>query len=226
MIGKRIREARLAKKLSLRELGEAVGVTPQAVAGWEKSNPRFDYDRACIVANVLEVDVDWILGKRGDDDEPIRSRSYVEMEGKTPIIDLNNAIAFMVMAFEDEKRKEFYKGFVVPSAKIVGQTFAVEADESWAEGPIKSGDILIFDNGVRPAHGDICIWIHVGDNQYISTTVGGTAEIRVDGRKGVLCVDLGHSDNPDASVAVRDGASTPVAVMVEHRRFRRASTDG
>lgn len=86
----RIRQARLAKKMTQLELAERVGVTPQSVQQWESHTiPR--NDRVVEVARALGVDAHWLLFG----DPPIdgikpsehRPRGVSEWDSSTPLND-------------------------------------------------------------------------------------------------------------------------------------------
>ncbi len=56
----RIKQARLAKKITQAELADMLGVTPQSVQQWESSTePR--KSRLTALASILDVDVNWLL---------------------------------------------------------------------------------------------------------------------------------------------------------------------
>ncbi|CDL80928.1 repressor [Xenorhabdus szentirmaii] len=56
----RIKQARLAKKLTQAELADMLGVTPQSVQQWESSTePR--KTRLTALASILDADVNWLL---------------------------------------------------------------------------------------------------------------------------------------------------------------------
>lgn len=208
----------------MRELGEAVGVTAQAVAQWEKSEPRFSKEREQIVANILEVDKDWLRGQIQDDETPARTENYLDAEGKVPIIDINHAVIFMVLASDKTRRKDLYKGFLIPSARIIGQPFAVVCDKESAGGPILEGDILVFDNGIKPIPGDIFIGISMsgdgeGSDVIRSHLAGLVQATSPDGETTTAAFDLRHLDDQENSQL--PGGVTPIAVMVERRRLRR-----
>lgn len=59
-VGDRIREARTSKKTTQRELGEKLGVSQQQVALYEKSGENIRYDTVKRIADMLEVDVNWL----------------------------------------------------------------------------------------------------------------------------------------------------------------------
>ncbi len=69
----RIKQARLAKKLTQAELADMLGVTPQSVQQWESSTePR--KSRLTALASILDADVNWLLFgetlKKGEDQVP------------------------------------------------------------------------------------------------------------------------------------------------------------
>ncbi|PQQ25495.1 XRE family transcriptional regulator [Photorhabdus hindustanensis] len=72
----RIKQARLAKKLTQAELANMLGVTPQSVQQWESSTePR--KSRLTTLASILDADVNWLLFgetlKKGSNQVPSES---------------------------------------------------------------------------------------------------------------------------------------------------------
>ncbi len=72
----RIKQARLAKKLTQAELADMLGVTPQSVQQWESSTePR--KSRLTTLASILDADVNWLLfgetPKKGESQVPPES---------------------------------------------------------------------------------------------------------------------------------------------------------
>lgn len=61
-LGKRIRYARTKAKINQDTLGEAAGVTRQAVGAWEKNVSIPDARQLAIVARMLGVTTDWLVG--------------------------------------------------------------------------------------------------------------------------------------------------------------------
>lgn len=78
VIGKRIADARKAgrgRKVTQAELAAHLGVTPQAVSGWERGEALPETDKITNVASFLNVGVGWLLegdeaGAGGPEDEP------------------------------------------------------------------------------------------------------------------------------------------------------------
>lgn len=61
-LGKRIRYARTKAGISQDELGNATGVSRQAVGAWEKNVSTPDARQLAIIARMLGVTTDWIVG--------------------------------------------------------------------------------------------------------------------------------------------------------------------
>ncbi|MCW2112495.1 XRE family transcriptional regulator [Bradyrhizobium elkanii] len=64
-IGSRIAEARafgIGRRVTQAELANVLGVTPQAVSGWERGESTPEADKLTTIANFLGVPVGWLLG--------------------------------------------------------------------------------------------------------------------------------------------------------------------
>lgn len=61
MLNKRIREIRLAKKLSQVELANLLGVTKQSVSNWENDNIQPSIDMLIKISKVFSVSTDYLL---------------------------------------------------------------------------------------------------------------------------------------------------------------------
>ena len=62
-IGTRIRELRKALNLSQKQIAEQVGVTPSCITQWESDLISPNCDKIIPLANALECDPLWLLGK-------------------------------------------------------------------------------------------------------------------------------------------------------------------
>ncbi len=62
MLNEKIRQIRLAKKLSQVELAELLGVTKQSVSNWENDNIQPSIDMLVKIAKTLSVSCDYLLG--------------------------------------------------------------------------------------------------------------------------------------------------------------------
>lgn len=63
MLGDRIREIRLAKKMSQVELANILDVTKQSVSNWENENIQPSVEMLSKIADALSVTTDYLLSK-------------------------------------------------------------------------------------------------------------------------------------------------------------------
>lgn len=64
-IGNRIKEIRQIRKLSQDDLGKLIGVSKQAVSMYERGERSPDIDTLTKIAEVLNVDINTLIGKKG-----------------------------------------------------------------------------------------------------------------------------------------------------------------
>ncbi len=62
MLNERIREIRLARKLSQVELAKIIGVTKQSVSNWENDNIQPSIEILVKLSKALSVSADYLLG--------------------------------------------------------------------------------------------------------------------------------------------------------------------
>ena len=83
--GSRLREARVAKKLSQKALAAELNTTASSVSRWEKNQAEPSFKDLARLAELLEVGIDWlVLGKeaRGVSIELPRGESRLVFEVK------------------------------------------------------------------------------------------------------------------------------------------------
>lgn len=73
MLNERIREIRMAKKMSQVELANILGVTKQSVSNWENDNIQPSIEMLIKLAKALSVSSDYLLG--------IDERRYLDITG-------------------------------------------------------------------------------------------------------------------------------------------------
>jgi transcriptional regulator with XRE-family HTH domain len=85
--GTRLREARKRQRISQAQLGDAVGVTSQAVSQWERGETMPEMDKMTTIARRVRVPLNWLLDEpRGDPDEAIERvpMDDFERDGQVP----------------------------------------------------------------------------------------------------------------------------------------------
>ena len=63
MLSLKIREIRIAKKISQVELAKMLGVTKQSVSNWENDNIQPSIEMLTRIADALSVSADYLLGR-------------------------------------------------------------------------------------------------------------------------------------------------------------------
>jgi len=63
VLSSRIREIRIAKKISQVELAKILGVTKQSVSNWENDNIQPSVEMLSKIADALSVSTDYLLGR-------------------------------------------------------------------------------------------------------------------------------------------------------------------
>ncbi len=63
-IGKQIRIARKEKKWSQKEMGEKIGLSPQAIGQFERDDNFMTVQTLVLLADALEVTTDWLLERK------------------------------------------------------------------------------------------------------------------------------------------------------------------
>ncbi len=64
IFGKNLKELRLEKGLSQRELGDVFGVCNQTISAWESGKKEPDLDRVVEIAKFFEVSIDYLLDEK------------------------------------------------------------------------------------------------------------------------------------------------------------------
>ncbi len=73
MLGDKIREIRLAKKINQVELAKHLGVTKQSVSNWENENIQPSIDMLSKIADALCVTTDYLLSRD--------TKRYIDVSG-------------------------------------------------------------------------------------------------------------------------------------------------
>ncbi len=114
-VGRRLREARLAKGMSQTDLGEPIGVSFQQVQKYEKGANRIGGSRLWAISNVLEVPVGFFfegLGKLG------KTKALPTWSPQERVTRRTLELARSLNAIKDEKVKELFLRLIRDFARI------------------------------------------------------------------------------------------------------------
>jgi bacteriophage CI repressor helix-turn-helix domain len=85
MIGQRIKSARKLRQRSQKWLAEEVGVTQSSVSEWETGKSGLSTANLSSLAEVLDVNFEWLATGRGEMDTPAHTMSYKLINPSTPV---------------------------------------------------------------------------------------------------------------------------------------------
>ncbi|XYD07450.1 helix-turn-helix transcriptional regulator [Methylobacterium sp. NMS12] len=225
MIGSRLRLARVRRGLSLRQVGEGMDVSAQAVAQWEKSNPGFTKHRIIKLANLLNVEPEWLDGFQGNDDDLMPLITDQRYDFVIPVIPAELAVIFAAGLSFKQFPISGYKT-LMPSASFIGRGFAIEATKDNELWDFRAGDIAIFDNGLAAEEGDYVAALSLKSNRATVAFVKCAKVEKDDGEEGWRRYVVAIKGTEGESILKGSTEANIIAVMVESRRFYRRASEG
>lgn len=143
----RIRELRRKKELSMKRLGELIGVAESTIHHYEKGKRQPDYETLKKIADVFNVSVDYLLGREENELKPSQPNSkWIPVLGKVaagiPIEAIEDILDYEEIS-EDLARK--------------GEYFALQVAGDSMEPKISKGDVVIVKSQPDIESGEIAI---------------------------------------------------------------------
>lgn len=114
---KRLRSLRLNQNMTQEELGKKINVTKVSVSGYENGNRVPDMETLQKIADVFDVQVDYLLGRTDDPTPPQKSKPYYaltekderdiarDLERMMSDLQSNEAMAFYGEPMDEETRE-------------------------------------------------------------------------------------------------------------------------
>lgn len=131
--GKRIKELRIEKRLTQKELGKQVNVSAQVISNWERGyTPNINHDDLIRLADALETSVNYLLCRTNDPSplppgsipvtDWVRIPIYGEIRAGLPMLVQEEIIGWEYVPAEDVKGGEYFflkvKGDSMINARI------------------------------------------------------------------------------------------------------------
>ncbi len=233
-VATRIREARKAAKLSQQQLGDAAGVSREAVSQWESGDTQPTLARVKKVAETLRCSSDWLIHGVGGGDMIGVAREDIE---KAPVIGKVQAGEW-VEAFERPHEDWYAIDSLVDDRYNGKPRFALEVHGSSMNRHYHAGDVIVCirfaDLGREPVSGDRVVVQRHQPNGLIEATV---KEYVVDEKGGIWLWPRSTAPEfqqpyrltPRASGRLEDGRQYGAAEMQEPYQssdgFHEAYTD-
>jgi transcriptional regulator with XRE-family HTH domain len=160
MLNERLKNLRLAKGLTLQQVGDVFGISAASVASWEKGKNQPDSRKLSKIAEVLGSTVEFLLNGIGD-----LKTNHIETIGSAvpflpwPILlSYNNSLNFSGAA-------EWVSPLHTKTSKTSFATRYPGSNElNWTQGPIPAGAIIFIDPE-KDMHTDSIALVSLGNNQ-------------------------------------------------------------
>ena len=159
MLNERLKNLRLAKGLTLQQVGDVFGISAASVASWEKGKNQPDSRKLSKIAEVLGSTVEFLLNGIGD--------------LQTRVETIGSAVPFLPWAFllsyDNTLNVSSATEWVLPlHTKPSKTSFATRYpgsnELSWTQGPIPAGAIIFIDPE-KEMHADSIALVSPGSNQ-------------------------------------------------------------
>lgn len=117
VFGDVLRELRQTKKLTMKELGEKIGLTESAVSMYERNVRRPNYEKLEKIADFFNVDMEYLLGKSNIPNRHTSSQITADINEDIMLIlravkkmsekDRKRMIQMLKIAFQEEFREDY-----------------------------------------------------------------------------------------------------------------------
>ena len=148
MLNERIRGLRLARGLTLQQVGDAFGISKVSVSSWEsgKSNP--DHKRLEQLAALLGTTVQYLVsGQHPQEQQAVRGVPFVGWDS---------------LGLEKAQHSDagwFSQISCSPGPLSFATRYVGSQDIAWQPFNVPSGSVIVVDPGVQPAPGDLVLVI-------------------------------------------------------------------
>lgn len=195
-------------------MAEALGVSVQAVSGWERDLYLPEVGNVIKIADFLGVTADDLMadGPAVFGGDPQQSTPIF----RAPLIDRVAAGQWRAI-IADGERPPASRTFEL-SKRPVGDAFALEIESGSMLPEFREGDVIIIDTDIQPRPGDFVVAKLDRDDRATFKRYRPRG-VDDDGEPVVELAPL-NSDFPTLVMNARN-PGTIVGVMIEHRRFRR-----
>ncbi len=166
IIGRRIKQLRIAKNLKVKELAEMLGITQPALSKVETGKRGISIEVARKLSDIFNVSIDYILGNT-DEPHPVKSafekakkkfKNYLDNAKVVPLFD--GVHAGDVGYFMDNSNA--VGTFLVPCDKLRGinPDFVVEVHGDSMEPEITDGSLVAVQKNAEIKNGDMVVVVY------------------------------------------------------------------
>ena len=138
MLNERLKNLRLAKGLTLKQVGDVFGISAASVASWEKGKNQPDSRKLSMLAEVLGSTVEFLLNGNGDS-RALSSESHHE---ELPFVEWHDIGMVNDLLSSGSSARPLHSKFSPGSfvTRFPGPTHL-----TWSQGPIPAGALIFID---------------------------------------------------------------------------------
>jgi len=137
MLNERLKNLRLAKGLTLQQVGDSFGISKASISAWESGKSHPDHKKLEKLADILGTTVQFLISGTTNLDNPRHAGNpkipFIEWNLVGKKIDLNNQTSFITPVHSQ------------PSSSSFATRYMASTSIEWQAGSIPAGGILIVD---------------------------------------------------------------------------------
>ncbi len=142
MLNERLKSLRLAKGLTLQQVGDAFGISAASVASWEKGKNQPDSRKLSKIAQVLGTTVEFLLNGSGS----CQSQNIENFEHAVPFFQWDQ----IASTFNKTRNLNHEVDMVMPihtrpNVSSFATRFPGSIDIGWSQGPVPAGALIFVD---------------------------------------------------------------------------------
>jgi transcriptional regulator with XRE-family HTH domain len=141
MLNERLKNLRLAKGLTLQQVGDVFGISAASVASWEKGKNQPDSRKLSKIADIFGTSVEFLLNGTGDS-----KFAHVEsIENGVPFVAWSKLSSEPVLKLASNATDWVTPLHTKPSQLSFATRYPAPSELSWTQGPIPAGAIVFVD---------------------------------------------------------------------------------
>jgi transcriptional regulator with XRE-family HTH domain len=141
MLNERLKNLRLAKGLTLQQVGNEFGISAASVASWEKGKNQPDSRKLSKIAEVLGTSVEFLLNGTGDS----QFAHLESIEIDVPFVAWPKLLSSQTSSLVSSMSEWVTPLHTKPSQSSFATRYPAASELNWSQGPIPAGAIIFID---------------------------------------------------------------------------------
>lgn len=160
MLNERLKNLRLAKGLTLQQVGDVFGISAASVASWEKGKNQPDSRKLSKIAEVFGSTVEFLLNGIGD----LQTTRVESIGSAVPFFPWAMLLSYDKTLNVSSAAERVSPLHTKPSKSSFATRYPGSNELRWTQGPIPAGAIIFIDPE-KEMHADSVALVSLGNNQ-------------------------------------------------------------